>query len=327
MDYQKEIENIVKSEQLKKEEVHDYRGLPNEDIIKSYYEFCRGNLDLFSEQALNIKPNVFVFTGFFGVNARATKTENGYFIILIYKGLLKLCYDNFFINNKLNEYFEKSYPQIIKAFDNPLSYIGYQITTCFTYYHELAHLVQFEKLECSSLSQEKSDSNSKYSLDNHKLEINADAFASRRISLHIQEYIEIRFIENINKKVVSDTIQIICCCLMYYICSFYPKLEQLYIKEHLHPHPIIRLFNILLNITNLFNKSPFLLKRNIKIDPISAIDDVFDLYIDLEKQGVFNSNFSEALDNAILRLDEIKKYTKELTDFDVQKYHNSLDFL
>lgn len=203
---------------------------------------------------------------------------------------MKNCLSNYSENYKLNEFVENKYPDLIKKLDNPISYLAFQLTTQFTYYHELGHLFQFcKKKNEIELSERKT--NDKYDLINHKLEINADTYASIAIATHLQQYIDKVFGNEIDQKTATDTIKILGACLLNYVVNFSDKTE-IYIDNHSHPHPFLRLLNIILNISNHIESMPNLKEKNISLNGSEIFKSILEFYQDMEDNGIFPTKFS-----------------------------------
>lgn len=319
--YDLEIENSTKNNILKNADIFDFRGLPIEEHFEGLYKFCRENLDINAERE-NISPNIFLYTNSFEINAKAGFV-NGQNVILINIGLMKNCLSNYSENYKLNEFVENKYPDLIKKLDNPISYLAFQLTTQFTYYHELAHLFQFcKKKNEIELSERKTDD--KYDLIKHKLEINADTYASIAIATHLQQYIDKVFGNEIDQKTATDTIKILGACLLNYVVNFSDKTE-IYIDNHSHPHPFLRLLNIILNISNHIESMPNLKEKNISLNGSEIFKSILEFYQDMEDNGIFPTKFSDLVYKTEAFYSEILKYMNEILNFDLEDYEDAME--
>ena len=319
--YDLEIENSTKNNILKNADIFDFRGLPIEEHFEGLYKFCRENLDINAERE-NISPNIFLYTNSFEINAKAGFV-NGQNVILINIGLMKNCLSNYSENYKLNEFVENKYPDLIKKLDNPISYLAFQLTTQFTYYHELAHLFQFcKKKNEIELSERKTDD--KYDLIKHKLEINADTYASIAIATHLQQYIDKVFGNEIDQKTATDTIKILGACLLNYVVNFSDKTE-IYIDNHSHPHPFLRLLNIILNISNHIESMPNLKEKNISLNGSEIFKSILEFYQDMEDNGIFPTKFSDLVYKTEAFYSEILKYMNEILNFDSEDYEDAME--
>jgi len=324
MSYDQEIQDSTTIKPAELAAVFDYRGTPMEETFHNYYLFCRENLNIHSARE-NIKPNVFAFTSGLSSNAAAVRTADNKFGIFVNTGLIKYCLDNFSNNPDLDDYLFERFPDTVDFFDISVSSLAFQIATQFTYYHELAHLVQYSKKAEKLTLQERNENCDTYNELKHILEINADTFASIAITSHIQQYIANSFKENLTQEHVEITIIIMCSCLLNYITSFYHDLVKVYFKEYCHPHPVIRLFNVVLNITYNLNQSTFLQQKNITVDAKNLSKQIIEFYIELEQQLIFHTKFQTALESSFGLRDEIVAYLGELIQFKTEEYYNAMD--
>ena len=243
---------------------------------------------------------------------------------MINLGLMKNCLENYLENEKLNEFVENNFPDHIKQFDNPISYLAFQITTQFTYYHELAHLFQFSKRKNEIELQERKTNDVEFDIIKHKLEINADTYSSIAIATHLQQYIDKIFGDKINHDIATDTIKILGSCLLNYIINFSDK-KEIYFNQYSHPHPFLRLLNIILNISNHIESMPNLKEQKIIINGKEIFKNIIDFYQELEDNGVFQTKFSDLVyQNANFQRD-IVNYLSELLNFDNTNYEDAMD--
>ncbi len=191
MNYDNEIKLAKEKDAINSGDIFDFRETPFEYLCNDFYKFCRQHLND-NSKIYNIEPSIFIYTGFFGSNVMA-QYKNDTFSIHINVGLIKKCEDNYLKNKHFDEYLEKEYSDIIKYFDNPITGLAFQIATQFTYYHEFAHLIQFEKKRKNISLQERSVKTFTYNQVKQHLETNADTFASIAIATHIQQYIKKKF--------------------------------------------------------------------------------------------------------------------------------------
>lgn len=321
VNYDLEIENSTKNSILKKADIFDFRGLPIEEHYEGLYKFCRENLDINSEKE-NISPNIFLYTNSFEINAKAGFV-NGQNVILINLGLMKNCLSNYSENKKLNEFVENKFPDLIKKLDNPMSYLAFQLTTQFTYYHELAHLFQFCKKK-NELELQERKTDDKYDLVKHKLEINGDTYASIAIATHLQQYIDKIFGNEIDQKTATATIKILGACLLNYVINFSDKTE-IYIDNYSHPHPFLRLLNIILNISNHIESMPNLKEKNITLNGSEIFKSILGFYQELEDNGIFPTKFSDLVYKTEAFYNEILKYMNEILNFDSTDYEDAME--
>jgi len=323
VNYDIEIENAEKYNVIPLSDIYDFRSTPLEDLISKYYNFCRDNLNLQSTK-IKISPNVLIFTNYNSSNALA-KIHNGTFSISINIGLFRKCNSNFLENEKLDSYINEKFGELTNLLDNPISGLGFQIATNFTYYHELAHLLQFTKTNQNIELQERIEETSSYIEYKHFLEINADSFASIALASHITQYLEKSFKELLNTEIAETVITILGACLLNHIANFYPDITTIYLKDHSHPHPFLRIFNTILNLSNYLNQSEILKEKGINLELFRILKQILDFYEELEREGIFDTKFSEAMNNGAKMQEDISEYLGHLIQYNVSNYNNALE--
>jgi hypothetical protein len=325
--YSEDIDFAIKNNIIKESEsIFDYRDTPLEKLCDNYYQFSKNLIETNIER-FKIKPTAVIFLSNYSSNAKAVR-KNDTFSIQINIGLIKNCEDKYLKNKKLDDYFLRKIPNIQELV--PISLLAYQVSTYFTLYHELAHLIQFEKRKSDSTLQERYEKDSAYDDIKHHLEINADTFASDCITRHIIQYFEQIF----NKKNSTDEeilsvlnlILIICTCLLNHIASFTDELPNIYYKKFKHPHPFVRLFIVLINFISNIKDSFFIIKKRINLDTDSLFDKMINLYIALEKENIFSTEFKDTLEIISKERVNMSIYMIEIIDFDkIKEFNNALE--
>lgn len=323
-DYSIDVNNAIKYEILNKSNICDFWSDDLEDIVSKYYNFCRESLDKYSER-IGIKPNVFIYSNDLTPNARAGVNKDRTFAIIINKKLMVDCKERFLDNEKLNAYIEEKYKHVADNLDMKVSELAFQVATQFTFYHELAHLLQFTKNTEQIELYENVDIESEYSLEKHILEINADAFASVNIVVEIIEYLEeiIQKNSSIDELIIKDILIIVGICLLNHIISFYVKDLSFYIDEKKHPHPLLRMINIIIIFSEYI--------KDIKVsgNPVESKREIFKtiihFYEDKVSQNIFNIDFSQFISIGKDKLDEMINYLDRLNNFDLDNFGNAID--
>ena len=144
----------------------------------------------------------------------------------------------------------------------------YQLTMHFTFYHELAHLVQKSEYLESHLY-ERPFEVEEFDLTRHKLEIDADSFSGISIASHIQQYALKHFGDDLDSNKMESLIQMFCSSALLYFLAFQSCKGEIYFYENSHPHPMIRILNFILTITNYLQQSPKLTERKITLNHIN----------------------------------------------------------
>lgn len=308
MNYKQEIDYATKNNIAKFADIFDFNDMPNEKLYKDLYLFCRENLDIHFRRK-SISHSSFLYSNDLSINAKA-RTKKNQNTILINIGLIQHCIDKYLFNHALNDFIESKEPDLAAKYDSSISYLIFQQITQFTYYHELAHLFQFSRIVTEEELQERS-SGDKFDIIKHKLEINADTYSSICIATHIHQYIDKIFGDNMSQENVIKTITIFGACLLEYIINFTSNYE-LYYEEHSHPHPLIRLLNIILNIANHFSQIPILKEKGIKLDVNSLFRNIIDFHEELENSNVFTTGFSKSISQYTANIEKIVSYTSEI---------------
>ena len=310
MDYKQEMDYAIKNNIAQFGDIFDFDGVPNEKLYKDLYSFCRENLDIHFKRK-SILHGSFLYSNDFNVNARA-RTKDNQSTILFNIGLMHNCMKKYLFNHALNDFIELKEPDLNSKFDTPLSHLAFQITTQFTYYHELAHLIQFSQTAGEEELQERS-SEGEFDIKKHKLEINADTYSSICITTHIYQYILKSFGDNINQENVTKTLTLLGTCLLEYILNFTDKFE-FYFEEYSHPHPLIRLLNIILSLTSHFSEFPLFIEKGIKLEPISLFRSIIDFHKELEDNKIFTTGFSNFTSQYAANKDKIVSYFSKIKD-------------
>lgn len=310
MDYKQEMDYAVKNNIAQFGDIFDFDGVPNEKLYKDLYFFCRENLDIHSKRK-SISHSSFLFSNNFSPNARA-RTDKNKNAIFINIGLIKDCIDKYLLNTNLNEFIKSKYTNLASKYDISIGHLAFQVNTQFTYYHELAHLFQYSKINAENELHERT-SDGEYDIMKHKLEINADTHASIYIATHIQQYIEKTFGNNINQYNIVSTITIIGACLLDYILSFTDKFE-IYFEKFSHPHSLIRILNVILNITNHLSHNPIYIEKGIKLNPISLFSKIIDFHKELEDNKIFLTGFSNSIQEYVKKRRDIISYFRKIRD-------------
>lgn len=307
MGYKQEVEYAIKSNIVKLSDIFNFEETPYETLYNDLFKFCRENLDIQSEKK-SISQSLFLFSNNFNINAQAG-VKNEHNVILINIGLMQHCIEKYLLNVRLNDYIEGKWPEVTNKLDSSVSHLAFQAATQFTYYHELAHLFQFSKIKTDKELQERG-SNNDFDIIKHKLEINADTYSAISIATHIHQYITKSF-EELNQNIVENTITIFGACLLEYIISFTNSFE-LYYDENSHPHPIIRMLNLVMNITNHLSQIPLYSEKKITLDPIKLFRQSIDLHGELESKNIFTSGFSNFINNKNIDIKKIISYFEQI---------------
>jgi hypothetical protein len=244
MDYHQKYllktKELVDNSNIPKTDVFDYELSPHRDEFDDMFYFYQNTLD--RDSKYGIVPSVFFFNNNTDVNAYATKTTNGYYVISINKGTIRKLINMFTEKtDSITNVLDEDFSNFEQSLDTSISMLMYLNAVHFTFYHEEAHLIQKSKF-LENVICEDTQENGNYSLDKHILEIDADEFSSLSIGSHIFQYAETTFGEKITASQLEKLIIISCSSAFLYILSFNSnKGQNMYYEKKSHPHPIIRI--------------------------------------------------------------------------------------
>lgn len=250
-DYRECVRKIIDEVGLHYGLFSDLQGLNNEEEFLETFEFYKETLE--NNKGYGIEPSHLFFVNSDTINARATLTPNGHFLIGINRGTIDWLISKFKLNDTLITgtdifLFDKLAPYMNTSINN----LMYQAGCHFTFYHELAHLIQ--NSDYLELSMEENPSNlENFDIDRHLLEIDADTFSALCIGTHIIQYSEKMFGENASKPLLEAMQVLFSIPMILYILSFEGNSHDLYFREKTHPHPAIRLTNFIMVLTHYIN--------------------------------------------------------------------------
>jgi hypothetical protein len=231
-----EIENILKDiNDPKLPQIFHFSDTPNESEFQKIFDFYSETLMNFSDYGLD--PVFIYFNQRWSKNAFACK-RNQYSIVSFDMGLIRYLTETF--DNIL---FVSNNASLDTFLGTTAKKLMYQIGLHFTLYHEMGHLIQNSEYLLKQLSEShlKAD---KYDEKRHLLELDADQFSSLSVGAHVDDYLD-RIDPNGKTPELEEHVLVIAIAgLMIHVLSFYSANEPLYLREHCHPHPCIRLSSI-----------------------------------------------------------------------------------
>lgn len=246
------------------------------EYYEKFYVFCQNNLEIQGEK-FGIKPAYFFYRNYRSYNAGAYKRNESYIINIcdFYFQTLKI---KFIDENLLfeNENIKEIFAEIIKVTKVELGYLMFQSSTLFSYYHELAHLIQFKNL--SEFEQFENSIDEDFDLIKNINELDADLNGVGQMFYHIVDYFE-DIENNANSKVLIENLisislsSLLISRLLIENFDHNSTLQKIYFKEKTHPHSLIRVVYMLDHL--LINIKPNL--PNISVDIDSILDNSFTL--------------------------------------------------
>ena len=321
-EYENEIKSVLTETDFKSEEIYNFIDSPYAEELSKVFDFYKTTLTN-NTSRFNLKKSYIFYLNNTSVNAKAGSTDECN-LICINAGLLIFLIKNIFEKDEIDELLQSDYEQIYDFLDNPVHTLMYQVALHFTFYHELGHLVQNSE-NLKSFIFERPTEIIGYDLKMHKLEFDADTFSATTISAHIHQYIFKIFGEELTSYQVESVIEVFSTSILLYFLSFEAYKEEIYYEESTHPHPIIRILNVILTISNYCKNSPKLKEKGIEINHNKIYDLTILNAIKIESQ-IMNStrakNFNKILvDNKA----GILTHYKKIIDYKPDDFVSALD--
>ncbi len=249
--YRTHVAEIINKVGLHHQFFSDLEGLRNKSEFLNVFEFYKKTLDLNSDYG--IVPSFFFFVNSDTINGRAVRSPNNEYLIGINRGTINWLIDNFKSNHNLvTDYNITLFNILSPHFDTSINNLMYQAGCHFTFYHEMAHLIQqSEYLELTM--EENPQPIQDFDFNRHLLEVDADTYSALCLGTHIMQYSEKIFGLNVSKILVEALVIVFSIPIILYLLSFEGNRVEIYYRESTHPHPAIRLTNFLMVLTHYCN--------------------------------------------------------------------------
>ncbi|MBK8490440.1 MAG: hypothetical protein IPL49_05905 [Saprospirales bacterium] len=271
--YKKKKEELVANLTINPDLVFEYDNSPYADEFDDIFSFYLEDLEYNSKYG--IEPSIVFFNTNLSINAWATK-YNGYYVISFNMGLIVGLIQMFKEKpGLLDEKENKEFVDFEKLLDNPIYILMYQNAVHFTFYHEMAHLVQNSDLLENRIL-EHLDNSEGYSERRHLLELDADEFSSISIGAHVLQYAENMFGDKVTKRQFENLLIIACGSSFLYLLSFRSNQREIYYEKFSHPHPVVRVMWIIFSIAGYCSRSLEAKGINLGLDPKEIINRTFD---------------------------------------------------
>lgn len=303
--YKNTIEEILKNTSIPKENIFDYEFSPYKDEFNLFFEFY---FDILNNNYYGINPALLFFKNEFSTNA-AAGVENGYYIVSINMGTVNYLINKLKKKDLLNDTHNDEFIEFEKLLDVSVNELMYQNAMHFTFYHEMAHLIQKSDL-LKEFIFEQPNNEKEFSMNHHILELDADKFSSLSIGAHTFQYVKKIFGKELTNDKLEKTLILICSSVLFYILSFETNKCNLYYKEKTHPHPIIRISCIIVDIvgyvTECFKEKEYIINvTNVMNKCLDFSNKISIKHFD----DVHIENYKKTLSNEYLN---VVKYLKEI---------------
>lgn len=292
---------------LQENEIFDFSLSPHNqeflDVFNFYKEVLRNSAHY------GVDPAYILYANDRSVNARALKRDE-VSLVMINAGLLVWLIENLKEKEEIQAILSNNYKSIVESLDCSINELMYQNALHFTFYHELGHLVQNSNLLNDSLY-ENSERIVTFDFQRHQLEMDADSFSALCMSTHLIQYIKKIFGDNINSDKVGSIYEIICTGLLLYLFAFPSFKYDIYYKEGTHPHPIIRILNILLTMIHYCNQDPYFRSKSITLSYSSIIQNIINNAGSIEENILDSTNAQRLKNDFINQKNNIINYYVE----------------
>jgi len=244
--YTQKIDELLELTKKKKEDVFlfDFSIYRNE--FENVFSFYQEALE--RKKNYGIVKNIFYFNNCTTINAVASK-ENDVYTVSMNMGTIVYLIQTFLeTDNLLDINKHKAIIEFEKLLDTSIQNLMYQNVVHYTFYHELAHLIQNSDSLLTSL-EEKVNNKSIFSLESHILELDADEFSALNIGAHLFDYADRILGDRFNLFHFEILITLFGSSIFLYLKMLQCDSVEIYLKEKSHPHSIIRFANIMFTLT------------------------------------------------------------------------------
>lgn len=316
-DYKYKVKEISLKLGFKENDFIDLEYTQNSEEYLEILKFYQKALGL--KSFYGIKPAYIIINNNTSINAKAGRLDDSY-VIIIYKGLIHYLMTSFKQNTQLDSGEIETLKILQPYLNTNISTLMYQTALHFTFYHEMAHLIQNTEGDDMQLEEKPQFSND-YNEEKHVLEIDADEFSSLCLSEHILQYHQRLFTKR-NSGTYEGLLIVILIPIVLYLLSFSSNKGSFYLKKGTHPHPIIRLMLITLTITDYCKKSLNNQGIKLEIDHLLVIENSLAIGQEIERRYLSTDNVNQLLGIIKGSLNDIMAYTESIRD--ISKHRTDL---
>ncbi len=310
-DYQNNLEELKNIIDVPKNDYFDFEFSPYNDEFLKIYKFYTEALSTHSYYG--IEPAYLYFNTKTTKNAKATKHDGNY-IVTINMGTIAWLILNFRDNSRLeSEGSIRLFKLLAPVLDTSITNLMFQTALHFTFYHEMAHLVQKSEYLESSLDEIPREIE-EFDSKRHILELDADEFGALCIGAHINQYAENVFGESLDQIKFESLVVLFCTPIIFYLLSFESHHDDIYFEEKTHPHPIIRLTYVILTISHYCNQSLEKENKGFSIDVKEITKHAISICDELESNFLETKNTNRYMNLASENREDIKNYIKTYYD-------------
>lgn len=300
--------------------IADGYDFSDDEIALEYqklYEFCQVNLERVKNEFLQIdKPSYIYIKDCDELNARA---YNNSFVICVFKGLFQDLYNFFIKDGKLKSL--NDYRLIEGLSDSGLEYLLFQQTLLFIYYHELAHIIQYNnynRLNDKFLEYSRGERYQKvhedYNRLSHIMEVDADTHAVNLVCTHIANLLEENK-EVLNEELKTEIAIKLAKLSLVGIIIYWFKLNDLGNSKNLrsgdHPNILVRVTIVISILLSKLQTDLGITEKELSNHDL--LHDSFDLITELAREkGIVSSWVGDYIIFLKDYKEEISKYSDEI---------------
>lgn len=310
-EYKNEVEEIIANTDFIDNQIFDITLSPHVDEFANTFNFYRETLS--SAVKYGVDSSYIFFYNDRVPNAKAG-ISNGHGIIFFNAGLLISLIQNLLGKIEIDDVVKNEYAEFHKFLDNPANNLVYQAAQHFTFYHELGHLIQ-QSENLRTYLPERSTQPELFDFTMHKLEIDADSFSAIAIAAHVHQYIFKIFGEDLSNDKIESIIEIFCSGVLLYFLSFDSFKDEMYYEEGTHPHPILRILNVIMIIAQYCRESPLIKNKGIDINHLKIMNQTLSLASKLEEKSFGTSKSKTFLETIRKERKEIIEYYKKIRSY------------
>jgi len=250
LDYQLYMRWMISETPIKHTEIFFFEneGLKKELVAKfqKLFNLYQGSLN--RQGKYGIKKATIFFNHNHSVNAKAT-VFNDHYLISINKGTICTLWKKFYLKSDLMklEGLDK-FDKVQSNAGYPINKLMFQLCCHFSFYHELAHLIQKSDYLTVGLSEDVTSSTN-FNLERHVLEYDADAFSAVSLGTHLYQYIR-DWCPNLKNGDAELIISVVASSIFVYLMLFESAKIPFYTKLDSHLHPFVRLLGIVHYMTD-----------------------------------------------------------------------------
>jgi len=227
----------------------DYSNADPMNLVENYFQFCQQNLSEECEE-YNLQDARIYIRQLLEVNARAGR-PNGHPVISVNFGTLPALF-RLFTNhdNVFEQELFAEYAELNAASELPLDIISFQVCTQFTYYHELAHLIQFTPQPQNWIEEayhQVDDADLPFDLIRHVHEFDADLHGSSFMVNHLIHYWKKLPEAGRSAQNLELVLSMGMAGVFSYFIFLLQRYQKMYYAASTHPHPLVRISYILDN--------------------------------------------------------------------------------